>query len=43
MNQPPLAPERFSAVIGKIYDCAIQPDHWPVTIAEMAASAVSSC
>jgi uncharacterized protein with GYD domain len=38
MKQRPLAPERLSTLIGKIYDCAIQPDQWPATIAEICRS-----
>jgi len=38
MKQRPLAPERLSTLIGKIYDCAIQPEQWPATIAEICRS-----
>jgi DNA-binding CsgD family transcriptional regulator len=38
MKQRPLPPERLSALIGKIYDGAIQPDRWPATIAEICGS-----
>jgi DNA-binding CsgD family transcriptional regulator len=30
-----LGPERLSHLIGMIYDCAIEPDHWPRAIAEI--------
>ena len=30
-----LAPERLSDLIGRIYDCAIEPDRWPDTLAEI--------
>lgn len=32
---PTLGPERLSRLIGMIYDCAIEPDHWPRAIAEI--------
>jgi DNA-binding CsgD family transcriptional regulator len=34
-----LAPERFSDIIGAIYDSAIQPELWPKTIGAIAAAA----
>jgi DNA-binding CsgD family transcriptional regulator/PAS domain-containing protein len=30
-----LVPERLSDLIGRIYDCAIEPERWPDTLAEM--------
>jgi DNA-binding CsgD family transcriptional regulator len=30
-----LAPQRLSNLIGMIYDCAIEPDRWPQTLAEI--------
>jgi PAS domain-containing protein len=30
-----LAPQRLSDLIGRIYDCAIEPDWWPNTLAEI--------
>jgi DNA-binding CsgD family transcriptional regulator/PAS domain-containing protein len=30
---PTLAPERFSDIIGLVYDCAVEPDQWPAAIA----------
>ena len=30
-----LAPERLSDLIGRIYDCAIEPERWPDTLAEI--------
>jgi len=30
--------ERLSPLIGMIYDCAIEPDHWPRTIAEICGT-----
>jgi DNA-binding CsgD family transcriptional regulator/PAS domain-containing protein len=33
-----LAPKRMSDLIGMIYDCAIEPDRWPRTIAEICAT-----
>jgi hypothetical protein len=30
-----LAPERLSDLIGRIYDCAIDPERWPDTLAEI--------
>ncbi len=32
---PTLAPDRLSDLIGRIYDCAVEPDRWPDTIAEI--------
>jgi DNA-binding CsgD family transcriptional regulator/PAS domain-containing protein len=32
---PPLAPDRLSDLIGRIYDCAIEPERWPDTLAEI--------
>lgn len=32
---PTLAPDRLSDLIGRIYDCAIEPDRWPDTLAEI--------
>jgi len=33
-----LAPERLSDLIGRIYDCAIEPERWPDTLAEICRS-----
>jgi DNA-binding CsgD family transcriptional regulator/PAS domain-containing protein len=33
-----LAPKRMSDLIGMIYDCAIEPDRWPGTIAEICGT-----
>jgi DNA-binding CsgD family transcriptional regulator/PAS domain-containing protein len=33
-----LAPKRMSDLIGMIYDCAIEPDRWPRTIAEICGA-----
>lgn len=33
-----LAPKRMSDLIGMIYDCAIEPERWPRTIAEICAT-----
>src|SRR5262249_13767052 len=33
-----LAPKRMSDLIGMIYDCAIEPDRWPHTIAEICGT-----
>jgi DNA-binding CsgD family transcriptional regulator/PAS domain-containing protein len=33
-----LGPERLSALIGMIYDCAIEPDNWRSTIAEICGT-----
>jgi DNA-binding CsgD family transcriptional regulator/PAS domain-containing protein len=30
-----LAPDRLSDLIGRIYDCAIEPERWPDTLAEI--------
>jgi DNA-binding CsgD family transcriptional regulator len=34
-----ISPERFSDIIGAIYDCAIEPKLWPQTIAAIAETA----
>jgi len=33
-----LAPKRMSDLIGMIYDCALEPERWPRTIAEICAT-----
>jgi DNA-binding CsgD family transcriptional regulator len=33
-----LAPERMSDLIGMVYDCAIEPERWPGTIAEICGT-----
>lgn len=33
---PAIGPERFSDMVGAIYDCAIRPELWPQTIAAIA-------
>src|SRR5215470_11363751 len=33
-----LAPERLSDLIGRVYDCAIEPERWPDTLAEICRS-----
>jgi DNA-binding CsgD family transcriptional regulator len=38
MRRRLLAPERLSDLIGNIYDCAIDPDRWPNTLAELCRS-----
>ena len=32
---PVISPERLSTLIGRIYDCAIEPDLWPQTMREI--------
>jgi hypothetical protein len=33
----PLTPDRLSALIGAIYDCAVEPNLWPTTIGQICA------
>src|SRR5262245_61487165 len=38
MTMRTFAPERLSDLIGRIYDCAIEPERWPDTLAEICRS-----
>ena len=31
----PISPEALSELIGSIYDCALNPDHWDQTLCDL--------